>query len=101
MNAQSIITIADVKTRKEYIVIHAWKNGGAISTCEVIEKREKSMRLRNLDNGMEFTAPYSGLKSMGDAAKEYVGSNNYYPAQWWVASDTTSNYVHKALGRLA
>ena len=94
-----INTETDAQTGKEYVVIHAWKNGGAITVYEVIAKKEKSMRVRNLDLNMEVTVPYSGLRSMAEVAKEYEGTNNYYPAQWWIGSKDTPNYVHKALGR--
>ena len=95
-----INTQTDTQTGKEYVVIHAWKNGGAVTVYEVIAKREKSMRVRNLDLNMEVTVPYSGLRSMAEVAKEYEGTNNYYPAQWWIGSKDTPNYVHKALGRV-
>ena len=94
-----ITTNIDKRTGKEYITLHAWKNGGAVQVCEVLLKREKSMRIRNLDNMMEVTVPYSGLKSMADAAKEYAGTADYYPATWWMSSPDISEYVRKAIGR--
>lgn len=98
MTNETLIT-SKGKDGKEFITIHAWRNGGAITCFQILERREKSMRVRNLDNNMEVTVPYSGLKSMGDKYKEYKDTDNYYPAEWWMASKDTSEYVRRALCR--
>ena len=64
---------------------------------EILDVREKSMRVKNTDNNMELTVPYIGLQHI----PAFAGDAVYAPRTWWMSSPSTSNYVQKALGRMA